>query len=378
MAPEDVLIGFPLGHVGRVPRFRPHGLQSPRQAMERSVLRALQRSPCVVAFSGGRDSSSVLAVAVAVARREGLPLPVPVTRVFADVPESDETEWQELVVRHLGLTEWVREPVTDEMDVLGPLAQERLLRFGVLWSPLLHGDEFFLRHSRGGSVLDGEGGDDVCDPRPHRIAPLARLLRRRRRPNRWQARQAAGILAPARLRGGRAAQRGLRAPQPWLRPAAEELLAIRWGPHVAEQPLDARRSIMQVLARRAVLDLQANREHFARAVDTHFSSPFLDPEVAAALAARGGRLGFPDRATALATVCGDLLPATVLSRRTKAEFNATFFNRYTHEFAERWSGAGVDPRYVDVDALRTVWRGPEHNALSAALLQTAWLADHER
>ena len=32
----------------------------------------LQRGPCLVSFSGGRDSSAVLAVATAVARREGL------------------------------------------------------------------------------------------------------------------------------------------------------------------------------------------------------------------------------------------------------------------------------------------------------------------
>jgi asparagine synthase (glutamine-hydrolysing) len=375
MAPVDVLIGFPLGHVGRPARLPARALSTPRAAMERVILPALQRAPCVVAFSGGRDSSAVLAVAVAVARREGLPDPVPVTRLFADVPESDETEWQELVIRHLGIAEWVRERVDDEMDIVGPLARPRLLRHGVLWSPLLHGDDYFLRHAHGGSVLDGEGGDDVCDPRPHRVMRLARMLRRRRRPNRWQVRAALGVLAPGKLRGGRAARRGLPAPQPWLRPAAREVLAARWGPHVAAEPLDARRSIMLVLARRAVVDLRRNRAFFADLRDAAFVSPFLEPPVAAALAALAGRLGFRDRAEGLGAVCGDLLPPEVLARRTKAEFNATFFNRHTHEFAERWSGAGVDEELVDRDVLREVWRGPDHNALSACLLQAAWLAD---
>ena len=183
------MVGFPLGHVSVPARFKAAGFPSPRDAMERVVLGAVSRPPCVVGFSGGRDSSAVLAVAVHVARREGLPSPIPVTRVFADVPESDETEWQELVIRHLGITEWIREPIDDEMDVLGPLAQARLRRHGVLWSPLLHGDDYSLGHARGGSLLDGEGGDDVCDPAPHRS-------------RRWRTWCVSGSAPPAVVSGG--------------------------------------------------------------------------------------------------------------------------------------------------------------------------------
>jgi asparagine synthetase B (glutamine-hydrolysing) len=373
---EDVVIGFPLGHVARPPRVPAEPPSTARAAMEAVVLRALRRSPCVVAFSGGRDSSTVLAVAVTVARREGLPEPIPVSRVFPGVAAADESAWQELVIRHLGMREWVREELDDELDVVGPLAAPRLLRHGVLWSPLLHGDAVYLRHARGGSVLDGEGGDDVCDPRPHRVTPLATLLRRAARPSRARVRAALAALAPGRVRGARAGRRGLPAPQPWLRPPARALLAERWRAHVAAQPLDARRSILHVLARRAVTDLAHNRAFFARANDTLFCSPFLTPRVAAALAAAAGRLGFTDRGSGLATAGGDLLPPAVLARRTKAEFNATFFHRHTRAFAEQWSGAGVDSELVDVEALRSVWRGPRHNALSAALLQTAWLADN--
>src|SRR3954470_25068106 len=79
---------------------------SPRAALESAVLRALCRPPCVVSFSGGRDSSAILALATAVARREGLPLPIPATHRFEDVPLSHETSWQEQVVSHLGLENW--------------------------------------------------------------------------------------------------------------------------------------------------------------------------------------------------------------------------------------------------------------------------------
>jgi asparagine synthase (glutamine-hydrolysing) len=343
--------------------------------MERIALAAVSRPPCVVGFSGGRDSSAVLAVAVHVARREGLPDPIPVTRVFAGVAETEETDWQELVIRHLGITEWIREPIDDEMDVLGPLAQHRLRRHGVLWSPLLHGDDYFLRHAHGGSVLDGEGGDDVCDPGPHRIAPLAHMLRQRQPPTRRRVRRAALVLAPTRLRRRRGETKNNQDLRPWLRPAAYELLAERWSQHVVVEPLDARRSIMLVLRRRAVADLQHNQEYFAAQQNVRHVSPLLDPVVARAVATQAGRLGFRDRADGLRTICGDLLPPAILARTTKAEFNATFFNRHTRAFAETWSGAGVDPEQVDIEVLREIWRSASGYALSACLLQAAWLAD---
>jgi hypothetical protein len=375
MTPTDVLLGYPYGHVAPAVRFRPGPLPAPRRAIEDVVLRAVTRPPCVVAFSGGRDSSAILALAVHVARREGLPEPIPVTRTFSAVPESQEREWQELVLQHLAVSDWVRETIDDEMDVIGPLAQARLRNHGVRWSPLLHGDDFFLRHAQGGSILDGEGGDDVCDPRGHRGAPVARLLRLRRRPNRWQLRAAAGALAPGALRGRHIAKNRGAQMYPWLRGGAIDLLRDAIRDAVATEPLEARSSIMLFLEERSVVELQANRQFFAQQQGALFLSPLLDPGFAASLATHAGRLGFRNRAEGLRVFCADLLPDAILDRTTKAEFNATFFNRYSHEFADRWSGAGIDPELADHDVLRATWRGPDHNALSAALLQAAWLAD---
>ena len=78
------------------------GTLSPLAALEAAILPALARPPCLVSFSGGRDSSSVLAAATRAAAREGLDPPVPVTLRLRDAPMSDEAEWQELVVRDLG------------------------------------------------------------------------------------------------------------------------------------------------------------------------------------------------------------------------------------------------------------------------------------
>ena len=68
----------------------------------------LSRPPRIVSFSGGRDSSLVLAVVIRVARREGLPLPIPVTVRPAGDADHVEAGWQELVVRDLGLDDWVQ------------------------------------------------------------------------------------------------------------------------------------------------------------------------------------------------------------------------------------------------------------------------------
>lgn len=376
MSAHDLVVGLPLGYVRRPPRRITRPPESPRRALERVVQSALEGpGPCVVAFSGGRDSSVVLAVATHVARREGLPEPVPVTRVYPEVPASEEREWQELVLRQLGVAEWVREEITDEMDVVGPMATRQLLTHGVLWSPLLHGDDFFLRHARGGSVLDGEGGDDVCDPHPHRIAPLARIIRRGRL-RRGDLRRSAAVLAPGRLRGIRTAQRTAAPYRPWLTRAGQRLVARAVRDEVARQPLHSARSVVGVLLQRRNVELHRNRRAIAAAADVRFVSPLMDPVVTSAFASAAGRLGFIDRAEALALVADDLLPRELLERRTKAEFSASFYRQHTRAFAEGWTGGGVDHRLVDATVLRDAWLGDDHNALSAAMLQAAWLHDH--
>src|SRR4029078_13541118 len=120
-------------------------------------LDAVRRAPCGVAFSGGRDSSLVLAGATHVARREGVPDPVPVSRVFPDVAESEEHTWQETVVRHLGLDDWHRITIRDELDVVGPIPTPVVPQHGVLWPPTLAGDVPLVEVVRGGSMMDGEG-----------------------------------------------------------------------------------------------------------------------------------------------------------------------------------------------------------------------------
>jgi asparagine synthase (glutamine-hydrolysing) len=132
-----------------------------RAALERVIAGFLERTPCVVSFSGGRDSSAVLAVAAHVARRDGLPLPVPFTFRFPGKPLTEESDWQEHVIAHLGLDDWQRVELHEELDLLGDVARRCLTEIGLMWpaNAYLHVPVF--RAARGGTVLTGLDGDGL-------------------------------------------------------------------------------------------------------------------------------------------------------------------------------------------------------------------------
>ena len=115
----------------------------------------------------------MLAVAAHVARREGLPNPLPVTNRFPGVVETDETQWQERVIRHLELDDWLRLEWDDELDVLGPIATKVLRRHGILfpWNSFFHYP--LLERAEGGSLLTGVGGDELFKQVPRMLAARA-------------------------------------------------------------------------------------------------------------------------------------------------------------------------------------------------------------
>jgi asparagine synthase (glutamine-hydrolysing) len=379
MTPTEIAWGYVPGYTGAsLPPASEGAPTDPRLALESVIRRSLERPPCGVAFSGGRDSATVLAVATHVARRDGLPDPVPISRVFPEAPATDESEWQELVVRHLGLHDWVKHQFTDELDMVGPLATARLREHGVLWPPTLHVDiPIYQSVGPGGSVIDGEGGDEVLGVGAHRVAPVAALLRRQQRPTSRNVRTALGALAPGAVRVRRSRLRWrprLDRFEPWLRPAVRDELLDAVTLTDRNEPLSFAASVRKVPTRRTQTLTARNRGIMARRHGAEFTSPLLDPDFVHALARDGGLLGRGDRTAVLRRLVPDLLPDAVLARTSKVMFGTAYMGRPSLAFAERWNGEGLDPELVDPERLRASWLGEERNALTSALLQAAWLA----
>jgi hypothetical protein len=375
MSPKEVAFGYLFGQVPASAVETPVE-STPRHELERVIRQSLERPPCGVAFSGGRDSSAVLAVATHVARRDGLPLPVPITRVFPRAPASEESEWQETVIRHLGLDEWQRVTIDDELDLVGPRAQEHLRAHGVLWPPMVHADRPLLEHLGGGSLIDGEGGDEVLGVDAHRIGPITAIARSPRATTRALLAAATSALAPGMVRGQLVRRKIARWPITWLRPAVYDELVGLLARGEADRPLSYASSVLRVPRGRTQAMMVRNRRILGRLHGVDVSSPLTHSRVVASLAADGGRLGRGTRTAVLRSLVPDLLPDAVLARVSKATFDEAYLGRHTTDFAARWSGGGLDPDLVDAEELRRHWLSDDRLGLTAALLQTAWLFDH--
>lgn len=372
MTPFEIVAGWLFG-IGPMPMTMRGPAAHPRAALDDVLRAALQAGPCYVLFSGGRDSSAVLACAAALAQRESLALPVPVTRVFPDDPATSEEQWQRQVLDHLGIVEWLRIEIHDELDVVGPLAQAGLLRHGVVYPPTAYPQAFTLQQLAGGTVLTGEGGDEVFGAQ--RITPVTALVRRRRRVSRELLGASARALSPAPLRR-HAAVRDARVADAyaWLAPAARaEAIELRARDARAE-PLwwaDGVRHLVRARGRQVGL---ANLAAVAHEVGVRLVHPLMEPAFVGAVAAWGGRLGPVGRTEAMLRLFADLLPEQVLRRVAKATFNATALNRHSKEFLRDWDGSGLEPQLVDVDVLRARWAEAAPLPATLPLLQKAWLS----
>lgn len=346
----------------------------PRRALERVLLPALQQRPCVVGFSGGRDSSAVLAVAVDLARREGLEPPVAVTKVYPDLEETDESYWQELVIRHLGVNEWVRQEFTDETDLLSPMAQASLRRHGPLWPATMHNREPLLSIAKGGHYIDGEGGDEILGE--FRITPLVRLLRGEVKIGKRAAKDMVRVFGPRRVRQ-QLARRSMShngTLRPWLRPEAHEWFLDAVTRDRADQPLGYGPSVLRFLQHRGVQACFRNLDAVAASFGVRCIHPLLDPTFALSLARFGPRMGYTGRTATMRALFADLLPDEVLARPTKVFFNRAYAHHYTREFVEQWDGTGLDRDLIDAEALYRAWQEPVFHGGSFQLVHLAWLA----
>ena len=379
LTPIEVAYGLAIGRqagVGVLPR---GGFLTPREAAETVLLGALRRPPCLVGLLGGRDSSALLAIAASTARKHGLPLPVPVTLVFPESDEAEETGWQRLVLDRLGLDEWIRLEFSDELDAVGPVAQEVMGRHGLTWPFNLHFHLPIMEAARGGSVITGFAGDElgvsctVSGPermvaerrieRPRDLAAIAYRLGPRR--PRWprEFARAGGQIDEMNItwltRRGRMALRSAFASDALLVPGWERILRDNlW-----------RSRYFQVCKS----NFQAVADHY----DVTMCHPFVEPPVLQALARAGGFAGLRDREQILDLLAGDLLPPEVIHRQSKAVFGNSLWTRAAKEFAAGWDGRGLDERLVEPAAVQRAWTAePRPAILSTTMLQAAWLAEN--
>ena len=370
LTPLELASGLVLGSE---PRTRPRpGAMDPRAAMEGALLEPLRGGPCLVSFSGGRDSSAVLALAAAVARREGLPLPIPATLRFPGAQDALETEWQEQVVTHLGLDDWIRLELTHELDCVGPVATRCLKRHGVLWPANAHFHAPLFAEARGGSFLTGIGGDELLGA--SRWLHARRVLAGAAAPRPHDALALALALAPPRLRRLVTRRRIRSTPFPWLRAQTAEELRRQLADDEAAEPFGWREGIL-FSARHRYLHV-GTRSLALLAADEKvaLTHPFLAPPFVAALAALPRAERFDSRRDAMDAIFGDLLPEPVRSRPTKASFDEAFWHEHSRELVRRWNGEGVDTRLVDPDRLRAEWESDAPDPRTYTLLQSVKVA----
>jgi hypothetical protein len=351
-----------------------------RQALEAVVLRGLRQPPCVISFSGGRDSSTVLAIAVALARREGLPLPVPVSLRFPQAAESQESDWQEEVVQYLGLSDWERLEFVDELDLVGPYAQRVLLGVGLVWPFNSHFHLPVSDLARGGSMMTGFGGDELMATGWLWGREMT-VLAGQARPEAKDVVRIAAALSPRPVRRAFIRRRmhhdGPPA-RPWLTAVADEAVTAAMIEDMLKESLHFGRSV------RAWIDARYRTLVFSAlgkiAAMNHAAAehPLADPTFLRAFALERGRRGFVDRTEAVRYLVGDLLPDTLISRSSKALFGDAFWSVHSRHFAREWNGGGLDPTLVNLDVLNQMWRGPASpDGRTKAMFQAAWLAQHE-
>jgi hypothetical protein len=364
IGPDEMTAPLPYGgaHIG-----------TPREALEEVVLAALQRPPCLVSFSGGVDSSTVLAVAAHAARREGLALPIPATNRFPGLVEAEETDWQKRVVDHLELDDWIRLEWRDELDIVGPVATRLLARHGILVPFNSHFHYPLLEQAARGSLLTGFGGDELFG-RVDR-AVLADILFRHRLPHAHDLPALLGDLAPRRARTIAGVLRRPYRDFSWLRPGSRRRLAwadTAWDMH---EPLRWDRSLCEWWWPTRMLQCcLASMRVMAADFEVLIESPLAAPSVLAACALAGGAVGLGSRPHALQAIVGDLLPGAILTRGSKASFSGAFWRRHAREFVAEWDGRGIDPKHVSATALRAEWATPTPDAHSFVQLHLAWLA----
>lgn len=374
----DLSVGWLFGNE---PRPEPPELDpgsDPRQELEKVLLEHLRRGPVGVTFSGGRNTGAILAVAQQVARRHGLPEPVPLSLRFGVPTTSKDEEAQAAAVDALGLTRtWERIDLKDRAELLGPHARAGLERHGLLFPANAYWVRPMaerLKEVAGDApptLLAGHGESELHSYWPY--ARLHQVLAFKRRPGRDDLRLAARAAIPHAIRSRSERRRYRARAMPWLRPGVPERLAAASEP-VAWVRWD--RTLRFLRARRCESATQRGYEELARDTGVRVAFPRLDDRYIGALIQFGGARGLGTRDELTERLFGDILPPALKGRNDKVFYGRVFFGPDTRAFAGRWSGDGLPEHLVDPGVLRRLWTSERYDWRTAALMQVAWLHDH--
>jgi hypothetical protein len=370
----DVASGMVAGAVVRGDGWPGRGHpEPPLDAMRAVILKGLQRPPCLVSFSGGRDSSSILAVAAGLAEQEGLPAPIPITARF-QAEETDEDDWQHLVISHLGINDWVKVDITDELDLLGPTGSGFIRRHGLRYPQNAHFQDPLLRRAAGGSLLSGAGGDELFEP--HRWARAGLVLSGSVRPKRADVMVVGAALSPRPVRV-RVHHRGELVMPDWLLPPGQRAFLRRVHRWVSGDRVSYDGHLEWWRRSRYIVHGQHSLDLLAADHGVQFLAPFSDDRVLRALAVEQGRIGFASRSDAMRHLFGELLPSSLIERRTKATFLKPLVGPATREFARVADPSKLDMgEWIDARALQSAWQLESVDVRSLLALQLCWLQEH--
>lgn len=333
------------------------------EAISAVARRALQHPPTFVSFSGGRDSSAVLAIALRVARAEGHQEPIPITMDFPD-PHAQEEQWQRVVLDSLGIDgKSERVAVGPDLDLLGQSAYDCFTKIGLVFpaNTYLHTPVF--RIAKGGSLLTGIGGDELLGSG---TSGIIRIVADRRRPHRADLKHIVADAFP-RLTLGTRFNPGDTAGRSWLTDDAlarvrsmerRELLPRRW--HAL---------LRQYVTTRYYAAVSQALTSLGAAHSVRVLNPFYDRAVVAACAAHFGWQGYADRTEAMRQLFGEILPPATIARSSKASFDRSVWGELTREFTQTWTGQSQFERLLRPDALREQWAKPAPHFGVALLTQ---------
>jgi hypothetical protein len=374
----DLSVGWLFGNEPRpeLPELDPG--TNPRLELEKVLLEHLSRGPVGVTFSGGRNTGTILAVAQRVARKHGLPDPVPLSLSFGVPETSRDEEAQAAAIEALGLSgTWQRIDMRNRAELLGAQAREGLERNGLLFPA----SAFWVRPmaerlkevagAGEPTLLAGHGEAELHSYWPY--GPLHQVLARKRRPGRRELRLLARAAVPHTVRTRRERRRYRSRSVPWLRPGVIDRLAELSEP-VAWLRWD--RTLTFLRARRCESATQRGYEQIVRHTGVRVAFPRLDDRYLGALIRCGGAGGFGTREELTERLFGDVLPPVLKERTDKIAYGKVFFGPETCAFGERWSGGGLPEELVDPGVLRRLWSSERYDWRTAALLQAAWLHDH--